>query len=162
MKSKSLLGMVQLAAMVAIGATQMHQAMPVLAKLAQRTAAPLEQMVRLGINPSYPRSPVPAVQPSAFHAVQVCDRTPSAPARYAQFRHAVVRVEAPRPVIETIDSPVAGRVMQRRVYTARFDQHAFETVVQMNQVVVQREIARAQRELQRAMREAQREQTVVF
>ena len=164
MKSKSLLGMVQLAAMVAIGATQMHQAMPVLTNLAQRTAAPLEQMVRLGINPSYPRSPVPAVQPFAFQTVEVCDRLPAAPVAAAQFRHMVVRVEAPRPMIETIDSPVSARVMQRRVYVTRIDRHAFDSLVQVhvNEVEVKREIARAQRELQRAVREAQRQQAVVF
>ena len=161
MKSKSLLGMVQLAVMVAIGATQMHQALPVMTRLAYRAAAPLGQMVRLGINPSYPRSPVPAVQPFAFQTVEVGDRAPMPP---AHIRHTVVRVEAPRPVIETIDSPIAGRVMLRRVYVARINGHMFDPLVQVkiNEADVQREIARAQREIDRAMREAQRQQTLVF
>ena len=160
MKSKSLIAIVQLAVMVAVGTTQMHQALPILTTLAQRTAAPLEQMVRLGINPSYPRSTVPAVQPFAFQTLEVCDRAPMPP---AHLRHTVVRVEAPRPVIETIDSPISGRVTQRHVFVARIDSHAFDQLVQVriNQADVQREIARAQRDMQRAMREAQRQQQVV-
>lgn len=160
MKSKGLLGIVQLAAMVAIGATQMHQAMPIMAKLAHRAAAPLEQMVLLGI-PSYSRSPVPAVQPFALPALEVCDRAPMPP---AHIRHTVVRVEAPRPVIQTIDSSVTARVMPRRMYLARIDTRALGQLVevQMNRADVQREIARAQRELERTMREAHRQQTVVF
>ena len=161
MKSKSLIGIIQLAVMVAIGATQMHQAMPIVARVAHRAAAPLEQMVGLGINPSVPRPAVPAVQPPALQTAEVCDRTAMAP---VHLRHTVVRVEAPRPVIETIDSPVSVRVMPRRVYVAHLDQHVFDPLVQvrMNQADVQREIARAQREIERAMREAQRQQAVVF
>lgn len=162
MKSKSVLGLVQVVAMAVIGMTQVHQAMPVLAGLAQRTAAPLEQMVLLGINPSYPRSPVPAVQPFAHTgSVQVCDRSNAVP---AHIRQTVVRVEAPRPMIETIAAPVSGRVTLRRVHVTRIDSRAFDSAVQieMNDVDFKAEIARAQHQIEKAMRDAQRQHTVVF
>jgi hypothetical protein len=166
MKSKSLLGMIQLAVMAAVGMTQMHQALPIVAKLAHRTAAPLEQMVRLGINPSYPRSPVPAVQPFAIATIDACDRAPAfdlwpAGAPVPHVRHTVVRVEAPRPMVETIASPITARVVRRRVSLAALaNAQDIASIVQirMNEAGMQREIATAQREMLRSMREAQRHQ----
>jgi hypothetical protein len=163
MKSKSLLGMIQLAVMAAVGMTQMHQALPIVAKLAHRTAAPLEQMVRLGINPSYPRSPVPAVQPFAIATIDACDRAPAFDlgTPVPHVRHTVVRVEAPRPMVETIASPITARVVRRRVSLAALaNAQDIATIVQirMNEAGMQREIATAQREILRSMREAQRHQ----
>jgi hypothetical protein len=156
MKSKNLLGIVQFALLAAIGTTQLHQALPIMAKLAHRTAAPLEHIVLLGVNPSCPGYRVPAVQPSVLAPVQVCDRkTPVSP---AHVRNAVLRVEAQRPMVETIVDPVVTPVRVRRMYVANVpDAHMLAQLVQvrMNQADVQREIARAQREMRHAMREQQ-------
>jgi hypothetical protein len=154
MKSKNLLGIVQFALLAAIGTTQMHQALPIMAKLAHRTAAPLERIVLLGVNPSCPGYRVPAVQPSVVAPVQVCDRKTSASP--AHIRNTVLRVEAQRPMIETIVDPVVRPVRARRMYVANIpDAHALAELAQMriNQVDVQREMVRAQREIRRAMRE---------
>src|ERR1051326_5089009 len=116
MKSKSLLGIAQFAVIAAIGTMQMHQALPIMAKLAHRTAAPLERIVLLGVNPSCPGYRVPAVQPSVLAPVQVCDRkTPATP---AHIRNTVLRGEAQRPMVETIVDPVVAPVRLRRVYVA--------------------------------------------
>ncbi len=166
MKSKSLLGMGQLALMVAIGGSQLHQALPIMTKLAHRTAAPLEHVILLGVTPSYPASPAPAAQPFAVMApVQVYDR--AAGAAPVHVRHTVLRVEAQLPAIETIADPIVvrylapPRVMRVSVPSPReIDQLA---QLRISQAGVQREMVRAQREIERAMREAQRRQpTVVF
>ena len=158
MKSKSLLGIVQFALVVAIGGTQLQQALPIVAKLAHRTAAPLEQAILSGVTPSYPASPVPAAQPFAVAApVQVCDRAQAAPA--VHVRHTVLRVEAPRPSIETIADPIAVRYLAppRIMRVSISSAHMSDQIVQlrMNQATFDREMAKAQREIQRTMQRRQ-------
>jgi len=165
MKSKSLLGMVQFALVVAIGGTQLQQALPVMAKLAHRTAAPLEQAILPGVTPSYPASPVPAAQPFVVSApVKVCTR--AAEAAPVHVRHTVLRVEAPRPSIETIADPIAVRYLapprMMRVSLSVSGPHMTDQIVQlhMNQATFDREMAKAQREIQRAMQ--RRQAPIVF
>lgn len=156
MKSKNLLGIAQFALIAAIGGTQLHQALPIMTRLAHQTAAPLERMVRLGVNPSCPGIRVPAVQPSVVAPVQVCERkTVDSP---VHVRRTVLHVEAQRPLVETIVDPVVAPVRVRRVYMSQIpDARTMEQLVQvrMNQAAVEREIARAQRELRKTMREQQ-------
>lgn len=165
MRSKTLLGIVQLAVMVAIGMTQLHDALPVMARLAQRTAAPLEQMIYFGVTPPSPLPPVPAVQPFAAAPVQVCDR-PILDVPPVHLRTTVLHVEAPRVNVETIADPIPARfvVPHRVIRVAAPDQRAIAQMVQlrMNQADLQRQMARAQREIERAMREAQRQQEINF
>jgi septal ring-binding cell division protein DamX len=165
MKSKSLLGMVQLALVVAIGGTQLQQALPIMAKLAHQTAAPLEQVILLGATPSYPASPAPAAQPFAMAApVQVCDRTVDA--LPVHVRHTVLRVEAQRPTVETIaDTIPVHLIAPPRVVRVSVPVPMIDQMVQLrtNQAGFGHEMAKAQRDIQRAMRESQHHQiTVVF
>ena len=156
MKTKNLLGFAQFALLAAIGTTQLHQALPIMAKLAHSTAAPLERIVLLGFKPPCPGFRVPALQPSAVAPVQVCDRkTPSAP---AHIRNTVLHVEAQRPMVETIVDPVVMPVKARRMYVANLpDAQALAQMAQvrMYQVDFQREMVRAQREIRKTMREQQ-------
>ena len=166
MKSKSLLGIVQIALMVAIGGTQLQQALPIMAELAHRTAAPLEQVILLGVTPSYPASPAPAAQPFAVMApVQVCDRAVEAPP--VHVRHTVMRVEAPRPTVETIADAIPVHLIapMRVTRVSVQSPHMIDQMVQLriNQAGFEREMAKAQHDIQRAIRETQRRQgAVVF
>jgi hypothetical protein len=156
MKSKMLPNLAQIAVIAALGAVQLQQALPVLAKLARRTAAPLERIVLLGSNPSYPGSAVPAAHPFV-PPVEVCHRaTVAAP---VHLRATVLHVQAPRVEVETVVDRIPSRlVVPRRVRLPDAHGIAEMVQVQMNQADLQRELARAQREIDRAVARAQREQ----
>lgn len=158
MRSKALLNILPIAVIAVIGAAQLHQALPIMARLAHRTAVPLERMVLRGVNPSYPESPAPAVQPFVATPVQVCDRTDVAPR--VHVRQTVLHVQAPRVQVETIADPIVPRlVVPRRVVRVSFaGPRDLDQLVQlrMQHAEIQRQVSQAQRQIEREMRDAQR------